>query len=418
MENPYLQKINSIIESSSDLEMIDRSYFSNAKNISGKMPVIKVKYKGTPAILKILTQEQTSLYQHLIPIHNERLERIFEVNYSDGVFYSVNEFIPRPSNFNYKLFDVLYKPEIDSLTLYEYITNYSMFEKTTDQIHFVPESIALRIVLELIEGLEELNANGLVHGDLSPQNILLTNALNKDQTSKKSDKSINCQISNYSLKIIDFGAMRPHKPSDHPVTEVVGTKEFLAPEILAYNIPNDRIDIYSIGCLLHYICLGMSPTECGPDYAKAFLSPGVYNIIKICNNEYSSRYSSLTQLKKAIKKEIQFPSSTSGKFFSHLPGFRTNKLWKKIIASLFYLWLIADILIALLMGDFSFNSWFFIAFSILEVIFVCDAFDIGGKIRSYNTFRREYPILRFLIKMGIMFFLLVVYWILWYAIKG
>ncbi|MBQ5475260.1 MAG: hypothetical protein IIT65_11340, partial [Lachnospiraceae bacterium] len=32
--------------------------------------------------------------------------------------------------FNYKLFDVLYKPEIDSLTLYEYITNYSMFEKT------------------------------------------------------------------------------------------------------------------------------------------------------------------------------------------------------------------------------------------------------------------------------------------------
>ena len=188
MENPYLQKINSIIESSSDLEMIDRSYFSNAKNISGKMPVIKVKYKGTPAILKILTQEQTSLYQHLIPIHNEHLERIFEVNYSDGVFYSVNEFIPRPSNFNYKLFDVLYKPEIDSLTLYEYITNYSMFEKTTDQIHFVPENIALRIVLELIEGLEELNANGLVHGDLSPQNILLTNALNKDQTSKKSDK--------------------------------------------------------------------------------------------------------------------------------------------------------------------------------------------------------------------------------------
>ena len=352
------------------------------------------------AILKILTKEQAAHYQHLMSVSNPYLEKIYDVGFVDDIYYSVNEFIPRPDCFNYNLYNAS-----SSLSLYEYIQNFEMFEKFGDGLHFLDEKRALSLILELIEGLEAMNAEGFVHGDLSPTNILLTDK----------DKQLIKSSNNFSLKIIDFGTIRAFKPDDHPVTQVVGTKEFVAPEILAYNIPNDRIDIYSLGCILHYMCLGISPTEKGLDYAAALLSPGVLNIIRTCTNEYSTRYRTLKQLKKAVLHEIRIPADTTDKFMSKLPGFRTNKLWKKIIASLYYLWLIAYIFYCIVFLDFRFHTWLFIGLCVAWVIFVCDAFNIGSRILWYTNLTKKHRFIRYIVKSLIFVLLFMIYWILWYV---
>ena len=115
---------------------------------------------GTPAVLKILTKQQASLYQHLVSIENPHLEKIYEVGFQDDLFYSINEYVFRPDFYNYKLYDAYYKTNVKSLTLLEYIKNYEMFEKPSDSIHFIPERTALRLLLDLINGLEAMQASG------------------------------------------------------------------------------------------------------------------------------------------------------------------------------------------------------------------------------------------------------------------
>ncbi len=362
------------------------------------------------AIIKILSEDQAVLYQHLSKINNPFLEKIYDVEFTDNIYYSINEYIPRPDCFDYKLFDACNTDSNESLSLYQYISNYHFFEKQPDGVHFLDEKTALIHTLELIEGLEALHSEGFVHGDLSPQNILLTNPVKMRIKSNK----INKADIKYSFKIIDYGTLRPLKPDNHPVTKVAGTKEFTAPEILAYNIPNDRIDIFSLGCLLHYMCLGVSPTENGIDYASASLSSGMLNIIKNCTNEYSTRYQSLNQLKKAILREIKLPEGTAYKFISHLPGFRTNRLWKKVIASFYYLWLIMDILITVLMCDFRYSTWLFIGLCIAWAIFVPDAPGIGKRVLWYANLTKKHKSIKYITKFLIFFLLLVIYWILWY----
>ena len=392
------EQIISIIDKLENIDIISHDSLSSNE----KYPLYLINYKGNPAVLKTLSVDQASLYQHLLPLTNTHLEKIYDVCSIDKLCYSINEFIPRPSCFNYKLFDSYYNNTSESLSLYQYIENYNMFEKAIDDIHFIPEKKALNLLLQLVDGLTELSKAELVHGDLSPQNILLT-----DKNNEQADNDI-------ILKIIDYGTLRPFKNDDHPVTEVVGTKEFAAPEILAYNVPNDRIDIYSLGCLLHYMCLGISPSEKGLDAAKTYLSYGVYNIIKNCTSEYSIRYSSMKQLRKAIIRELRIPADTTDRFMAHVPGFRTNKLWKKIIASIYYLWLISYIVYSLVFRDFSYDTWLFIGLCIAWVIFVCDAFKISEKIPWYNRVSRKHVVFRYAVKLGIFILLFSIYWILWY----
>lgn len=56
------------------------------------------------------------------------------------------------------------------------------------------------------------------------------------------------------VKIADFGLVDILNPKDGTLTTVCGTPGFIAPEVLCEVEGYDtRSDIFSIGCLLHYL---------------------------------------------------------------------------------------------------------------------------------------------------------------------
>lgn len=72
------------------------------------------------------------------------------------------------------------------------------------------------------------NHRSIVHLDLKPENILL-----------KSKKS-------YSIKIADFGLAKQLK-SDEESRIMVGTAEFVSPEIINYDPVSTASDMWSVG---------------------------------------------------------------------------------------------------------------------------------------------------------------------------
>lgn len=99
----------------------------------------------------------------------------------------------------------------------------------------------LRIGLQTAEGLAAAHAQGLVHRDIKPGNILLENGVER-------------------VKITDFGLARA---ADEPgVTRpgvVAGTPEFMSPEQARGDRLDTRSDLFSLGCVLYLMATGRSP---------------------------------------------------------------------------------------------------------------------------------------------------------------
>jgi serine/threonine protein kinase len=86
----------------------------------------------------------------------------------------------------------------------------------------------LTILIELADALQHVHANGIVHRDIKPGNIIL---------------------SDHGPKLVDFGiAKTPALSLTHP-RYVVGTPDYLAPEQIVGKEVDHRVDIFQIGLL-------------------------------------------------------------------------------------------------------------------------------------------------------------------------
>uniref|UniRef100_A0A8B9Z7I0 Serine/threonine-protein kinase 17A n=1 Tax=Anas platyrhynchos TaxID=8839 RepID=A0A8B9Z7I0_ANAPL len=104
-----------------------------------------------------------------------------------------------------------------------------------------------------------LHRNNVVHLDLKPQNILLTS---------KSPLG--------DIKIVDFGLSRIMKSSEE-LREIMGTPEYVAPEILSYDPISTATDMWSIGVLAYVMLTGISPFL-GDDKQETFLNISQMNV--------------------------------------------------------------------------------------------------------------------------------------------
>ena len=77
------------------------------------------------------------------------------------------------------------------------------------------------------------------------------------------------------MKLIDFDIAREEKGSHHMVTTVAGTNPYAAPEILDYQTPIDRVDIYSLGCVFAFMLTGKSPKQMSREEFQSSLSKSV-----------------------------------------------------------------------------------------------------------------------------------------------
>ncbi len=115
--------------------------------------------------------------------------------------------------------DCIVQEYIDGLTLKQFIT-----------ARYITSVRASRIIKELCNALSYIHCKGIIHRDLRPENIMITNNGNH-------------------VKLIDFGYA---DSCDSAVMKApAGTYKYASPEVLAGEVPDGRSDIYAIGLLIY-----------------------------------------------------------------------------------------------------------------------------------------------------------------------
>lgn len=102
---------------------------------------------------------------------------------------------------------------------------------------------ALRLFEQIASALGHVHRSGLVHRDVKPQNVLVANVGEADE---------------YAM-LTDFGIARALNTSTMLTRGIIGTPEYLAPEILQWKQPEPASDQYSLACVLYEMLSGKPP---------------------------------------------------------------------------------------------------------------------------------------------------------------
>ena len=107
----------------------------------------------------------------------------------------------------------------------------------------LPPAEAVYLVGQLLQGLAAVHAGGIVHRDVKPENVLV---------SKTRGQVI--------LKLTDFGVSRlSYGASLTKMTSLIGTPEYMAPELADHDSATPAADLYSAGIVLYEMLAGRTP---------------------------------------------------------------------------------------------------------------------------------------------------------------
>jgi len=171
----------------------------------------------------------------------------------------------------------------------------------------IPQARALEIVEGILEALEYSHKEGIVHRDIKPGNIMITDS--------------------GDIKVMDFGIARATDDIGATMTNtwnVVGTAQYLSPEQATGEMADGRSDLYSLGCLMYELLTGRPPFTGDTPVSIAYqhvsspftpasqVMPGLSNDIdrmlevvlsKDPNNRYQDASAMLADLRRVIKGE-------------------------------------------------------------------------------------------------------------------
>lgn len=110
---------------------------------------------------------------------------------------------------------------------------------------------AVGIVVQVLDGLTVAHARGVVHRDLKPENVLVED-----------------RPTGLFVKIVDFGIARIAAGSQlSRASGLIGTPQYLAPEMGLGHAASPASDIYSVGIMLYETLFGRVPFDLVPPVA-------------------------------------------------------------------------------------------------------------------------------------------------------
>ncbi|MGH9281732.1 MAG: protein kinase domain-containing protein, partial [Acidimicrobiales bacterium] len=128
----------------------------------------------------------------------------------------------------------------------------------------LPPAMAVGIAAEVADALDHAHHEGLVHRDVKPANILLTE--HEGETAPL-----------LRVKVADFGIAKVQPNSNATVADltqtgaVVGTARYLSPEQVQGGTPDARSDVYALGIVLYEMLCGRPPFHAETELATALL---------------------------------------------------------------------------------------------------------------------------------------------------
>ncbi|KAM6178818.1 serine/threonine-protein kinase 17B [Rhynchocyon petersi] len=167
----------------------------------------------------------------------------------------------------------VYENTNEIILILEYAAGGEIFNLCLPELaEMISEHDIIRLIKQILEGVYHLHQHNIVHLDLKPQNILLSSI---------------CPLGD--VKIVDFGMSRKIGNSCE-LREIMGTPEYLAPEILNYDPITTSADMWNIGVIAYMLLTHTSPFV-GENNQETYLNISQVNI------DYSEEsFSSVSQL--------------------------------------------------------------------------------------------------------------------------
>ncbi|XP_037611310.1 myosin light chain kinase, smooth muscle-like isoform X1 [Sebastes umbrosus] len=135
-----------------------------------------------------------------------------------------------------------YETRPEMVMVMEYIAGGELFERIVDDNFEHTEPTSARYMQQILEGMQYVHKQNIVHLDLKPENIVCV-----DTTGTR-------------IKIIDFG-LASELEEGKPLMVMHGTPEFVAPEVISFDSVGLETDMWSIGVICFILLSGESPFQ-------------------------------------------------------------------------------------------------------------------------------------------------------------
>ena len=192
----------------------------------------------------------------------------------------------------------------------EYIDGKTVYDLVGDG-RFVKEAEALRLAIQTAKALEHAHAQGFIHRDVKPKNIMIT----KGGDVKLADMGLAREVDDFETATAEAG-------------KAYGTPYYISPEQIRGEIHIDfRADIYALGATFYHMVTGKVPFDgttpsavmhkhlkeplIPPDHLNHSLSSGVGEIIEVmmaksADDRYHAVSELIADLEAVAKGEAPF----------------------------------------------------------------------------------------------------------------
>ena len=236
--------------------------------------VLRQEYMHDPDLVRRFKNESKAISL----LNHPNIVKVYDVSVNDHLQYIVMEYV-------------------DGMTLREYLNERGGKLSSRETVHFISQ---------ILKALEHAHANGIVHRDIKPQNIML--------------------LDNGQLRMMDFGIARISRADNQMLAgKAMGSVHYISPEQAKGDETDRTSDIYSVGVMMYEMLSGHLPFDADDVVEVAIkqisdeprslheLAPEVpYALVEITEKAMAklpqNRYPSARAMLEALDTYVQNPS--------------------------------------------------------------------------------------------------------------